>query len=109
MPELNDTFYMGINDTAPALDAIIYKADGVTPQDLTGATVAFEMHDDNGTVVINYEPVTVTEAVNGKVSFSDWTGHTGTAGLYYGRFRVTLSGKVMSAPNDRHILIKISS
>lgn len=109
MPDLNRVFYLTVGDTGPALDAIIYKADGVTPWDLTGASVTFDMDDDEGNPIITGGAVTITAPTLGKVSYSAWTGFTGTAGRFWGRFKVTLGGVIMSAPNDARFLVLISS
>lgn len=77
--------------------------------DLTGGTVVFDMWaSSTGTQAITDGSVTVTDAVNGRVRY-DWTASDATldAGVYVASFAATLTGKVLTAPNNGMLVIEI--
>jgi hypothetical protein len=99
-------FYIKRNDTLPSLQATLTRSGSAV--NLTGLSVKFHMRDAyTGTVVIN-SPATIVDAVNGIVEYLWEPADTVAAGLYEGEFEVTIApDKVMTFPNDGHILIHI--
>lgn len=47
--------------------------------------------------------------LSGRVTYDWQTGDTDTAGTYYGEIRTMLSGKLLSYPNTRQLLIEVIS
>jgi hypothetical protein len=86
-------FHLVAGDRGPSLLATLYKADGKTPQDLTGATVVMRMQlfDGSGAVVdLPCTPLAGT-AVSPNIQH-DWLTETDTAGLYSIAFKATFPG-----------------
>lgn len=94
-------------DTAPAVEGTVYERDGVTIQDLTGATVTFSM-SKNGSVKINNAVASVANAPAGLVQYSWAASDTDTPGDYDGEFRITFaSGLIERVPNNKNLVIRI--
>ena len=76
-------------DLTPPITGTLLLADRTTPQNLTGATVTLEVTSAvSGAVVFTGRPVTLVDALNGKVRYDWQAGDTATAGRYEGRFHV---------------------
>lgn len=103
-------FQIKQSDTAPKLNFQLLSADGVTPQNLTGATVKFSMKpSNNNSAAINKATCTITDAPNG-IGYYPWiAADTAAAGSFDGEFEVTFAdGSVMTFPNDSNIAITIT-
>ena len=107
---LNDTFHIGQGDTQDPLRATIYQEDGVTPVDLTGATVTFSMKTDLGAELVAAGVAVVENPPTAGVVRYDWqTGDTDVAGEHVARFKVTVPAGVFSAPNESYITVHVTS
>lgn len=103
----NPTFAIGLNNTAPAVSAILLTAEGVLAA-LTGATVAFTFYTLGGSVIFT-RSATVVSIPLASVKYPWQAGDTATAAHYLGRFRVTYADTtVQDFPNDRFIEITVS-
>ena len=101
------TFKLKEGDTSPALSYQLIPAD----VQLAGATVVFLMKDARGTVKVNRESATITDAGDGTATGTptvqyDWaTADTDTAGFYYGEFEVTYSdASIETFPNGDNFI-----
>lgn len=94
-------------DTAPVVEGTVYQRDGVTVQDLTGATVTFSM-SKNGAVKINNVTASVANPPAGLVQYSWGANDTDTPGDYDGEFKVTFaSGSIERVPNNKNLVIRV--
>lgn len=102
------TFYIGKDDTSPSLGTTLESPDG-TAKDVTGATIVFDMWDEDGTQVITGGSVTLDDPANGVVSFDFSAAQTATAGMYFARWTVTyVDTTVETFPNSGYDQIVIS-
>jgi hypothetical protein len=72
----------------------------LTPQDLTGATVTFNMKDAAGTVVITAGVVTVDAPLIGEVHYVWQATDTLVPGKYLGEFQAQYGTESETFPND---------
>lgn len=80
-------------DTAPDITAVIHDEDDVaTPVDLTGASVRFQMRFQEGNRYKVNATATVTDAVNGRVSYSWGPNDLAQWGTYDAQWEVTYPG-----------------
>lgn len=100
------TFYIKQNDTSPAIE---FQLDPVV--DLTGATVVFNMAQQDGTAKISRGVASVVGAAADGIVKYDWSdGDTDTAGTFFGEFEVTYSdGSIETFPNADNIAVVITS
>lgn len=104
-------FTMKSGDTGPALFVVLYGADGVTPQDLTGCTIKFNMAR-GGTVVVDHGAMSIVGApANGTVKYS-W-GATDSATPAVGNdmeYEVTFPDTtIVTWPNDSNHKLNITA
>lgn len=101
------TIEMRKGDTWPPLRATLIEADG-NPIDLTGATVTFQMEDDNNNEVINSSAI-IESSSEGKVRY-DWSPNdTDEVGTFEGDFVIEFpSGQIATVPNREYIPIYIT-
>lgn len=101
-------FYIKQNDTSPSLAAILRDANG-DAIDLTGATVVYSMQDKYSQILVNEQPVVITDAVNGTVRYDWQAGDTVEVGELRGEFEVTFNnGRIQTFPNAGHITINVT-
>ena len=94
------------NDLLPVIQATITDSDG-TAVDLSGGTVKFLMLDQDNTLKVDAAGSFVTDGSDGQVQYA-WSGtDTDTAGGYRAEFEITISGKIVTAPNNGYLTIKI--
>ena len=87
-------------DTSPAFTATITDPTGAVVN-LTGATVKFVMRALTAVSPTTNLAATITDAVNGKVSYTPTATDTATAGTYMVQWHITSSGGVLSTyPTD---------
>lgn len=107
-----DTIEFKRGDTVP-VTATLYADDAeTTPLDLTNATaVTFHMAIqalEPGTPKVE-AACTITDAVNGRVSYAPAAGDTDTAGTYLAEFEVTWNdGTVQTLPRKGYLTIDIT-
>lgn len=95
------------NDREPPLDYVFTDADG-QPVDLTGKAVVFIMAPEpGGTVKVNRQAATITDATNGLVQYPWGATDTDTSGRYLAEFEATGSGKKQSSPVDGYIHVVV--
>ncbi len=103
----NPDFTIKKGDTGPPLIRTLYGQDGAV-QDLTMATVAFNMKRGS-VVVIDHAACTIVGAeTEGTVQY-DWTvADTATKGVYKAEFEATLGdGTIVSFPDNADFLVRI--
>jgi hypothetical protein len=97
------------NDRRPYLYGVLGPVDTdeetgevtLTPQDLTGATVTFNMKNaETGLVVITAGVVVVDVAAAGAVHYIWQSGDTAIAGKYLGEFQAQYGTESETFPND---------
>ena len=95
-------------DTLAPIQGIIYKGDG-TPQDLTGATVKFNMRqaDEGDMKVTEGAGAVVGNPSNGEVKYEWQDADVDTPGLYDGEFIITIGGKTLTFPNRNKIIVSV--
>lgn len=108
---MNDpVFSIKQNDLWPAIRAILRDSDG-NAIDLTGSTVTFTMRVYGSATppVISAAAATVlSPATAGRVEYQ-WAGaDTATLGMYQAEFGLDIGGKVGTAPNATHLLVRIN-
>ena len=105
-----DVFYIKSGDQAPGLGALLQYADG-TAQDLTGATVVFNMRlKGSVTPKVDEQAVTLVTLLTGEVLYNWSAADTDTPGTYEGEFAVTLPDtRTVTFPNDGYIPIEITA
>ena len=100
---------MAKGDTGPDLEATVLKPDG-TVQDLTGATGTWSMvNAETKTPKVTAGAATIpSPPTQGKIQYPWVAADTDTAGVFEGRFKVTLSGgDVVMWPNDGFIYVVV--
>lgn len=108
---LNQTFYIGRGDNADPLVAVIYAEDGVTPVDLTGASITFSMWNELDEVLIDAAHADIVGSPTaGRVRYEWGATDTVNEGTYYGRFHVSWAAPAtrFSAPNEGYITIHVT-
>lgn len=80
-----------VGDTGKPFAVELYDEHGAL-LDLTGAAATFKLVDSAATVIIADLACTITASV---VSYTPLTGHVATAGLFMGRFKVTLASTLI--------------
>lgn len=95
-------------DRLPVVQRTV-EIDG-TAVNLTGGTAIFEVYSPANMSVLLSESATITTPASGIVQYawSSTAATTLTTGSYFARFIVTLSGKLLSAPNDGYLTILVS-
>lgn len=103
------TFYIKQNDTRPIITATLIDGDGSTVN-LDGATVSFKMRVVGNTSAVSLAGTSaVSDAANGKVTYTWAAADTATVGEYEGEFQVTYSGGgIQTFPNNKYIEIEIT-
>jgi len=103
-------FIIKQGDTSPSIEDTLYWPDGVTVENLIGATVKFVMasEDSIGTAKVKANAVVVDEAA-GQVRY-DWaTGDTDTHGVFVAEWEVTRAdGSIETFPNGGYIPVGIT-
>jgi uncharacterized protein YfaS (alpha-2-macroglobulin family) len=95
------------NDTYPPLTATLTDGYG-NAIDLTDATVTLYMVNAAGVVVIDGNPVTVTNPSSGVVEYEWGVGETSVPGEYLAEFKVEFVGlQVARFQNDSFVMIRI--
>ena len=94
-------------DTGPAITATITDSTGAAVN-LTSAAVTFVMRPITANSPTTSASATITDAVNGKVSYTPTATDTANAGIYAAEFHVTLSGgSKITAPTDGYLEVSI--
>ncbi len=91
-------------DRRPYLYATLGPVDAngiVTGQNLTGATVTFNMKKADGTIIIAAGACSVDDALAGEVHYSWQVGDTDESGDFIGEFKAAYGSEIESFPNDR--------
>lgn len=102
----NPDFTIKRGDTGPPLNRTLYGQDGAV-QDLTGATVVFNMAKGS-TVVVSHATCTVVDATLGTVRYAWQANDTATKGTYKAEFQATLGdGTVVSFPDNGNFNVVI--
>lgn len=100
------THYMVRNDLLPSLTVSAKYADG-TPVDLSAATnPKFYMRDSrdaSATPKVNAS-ASVSDGVNGAITYQWSSGDTDTAGTYYAEFEVQIGGRKLTLPNGPQVM-----
>ena len=100
-------FYLKTGDTSPVFSVTLKDADG-DAVDLTGATVVFNMNNEDDEQVIDRGACTILVAASGTVKYSWQTGDTATAGYYSAEFEVTYSDATIETfPNRGYLEVHI--
>lgn len=101
-------FTLTQGDTASDLIATLLGRTGAA-QDLSGATVKFNMRQkDTSVVLVDHRPVQIDFVAGGKVRYKWQAADVAVAGLYEGEFEATLAdGTVLTFPTKPKILIEI--
>ncbi len=102
------TFNIKQGDRRPYLYAVLGPVEEdegtgevtLTPQDLTGATVTFNMRDSAGNVVIEAATVIVDDAEAGAVHYAWQAGDTDVSGSYVGEFQALYGVEAETFPNN---------
>lgn len=96
-------------DTAPPVKGTVLQRDGVSIQDLTGATATFSMAKGSD-VIIDNASASITDAPNGVVEYQWVAGDTDTASSdNRGEFRITFAdGSIERVPNNKDLVIIIT-
>jgi hypothetical protein len=94
-------------DTVPNIPFQVFQPDGVTPANLTGATVRIVVRTkggNNATPVLFKKPCVLTSAATG-VGYYDWeTGDTSAAGAFEYEFEITYGdGEIQTVPVDSYL------
>ena len=101
-------FYLKTGDTSPALSVTLKDADG-NAVDLTGATVVFNMNNEDDEQVIDRGACTILVAASGTVKYSWSAADTATAGYYTAEFEVTYSDTTVETfPNRGYLEVQIT-
>ena len=95
------------NDTGPIFASTLKNPDG-NPENLTAATVTFEMrHQATGTLVTG--ACAIVNASLGQVAYHWVAGNTALPGWYYALFSVTYSGGLVETyPNDKFMTVLVT-
>lgn len=98
-------------DTLPNIPFQIFKPDGVTPEDLTGADVSIVVRTKGGTnatPVLFKKPCDITDALLAKGVY-DWdAGDTAVAGNYEYEFEITWAdGNIQTVPVETYLELLI--
>lgn len=106
----------GLNDG----DDVTLRSSGVLPAGLDTQTKYYVINSTASTLQLslslNGSAIDITGAgsgthtlLSGKVSY-EWTGtDTDTAGSYFSEIQTTFSGKTLTYPNDRQLLVEVVS
>jgi len=101
----NQEFITKQNDTKP-LEATLRDEDGAI--DLTGATVKFNMWNNQKVVKVSLGTVTIVSAPAGSVAYPFMAVDTDTVGTFRAEFQATMpDSTVVTFPHDGYIAIKI--
>jgi uncharacterized protein YfaS (alpha-2-macroglobulin family) len=99
-------FIIKQNDTSPVIQAKLRTSQN-RPVNLIGATIAFHMKHENGTLKVN-NPANIVDDEEGIVKYEWQTGDTSKEGVYYAEFQVTYEDEsVETFPNNGYIKIRI--
>jgi len=103
-----NTATMKQGDTGPSLTATLYNPDG-TVANLSGCTVKLNVRKGRGgALLIDHGPVTITDAVNGRVKYDWQVADTANPGTFSVEWEVTFgNGVIITYPNDRSALLEI--
>ncbi len=101
-------FYLKTGDTSPVFSVTLKDADGVAV-DLTGATVVFNMNDEDGDQVVDRGSCDLIVAASGTVKYAWQAGDTDTAGYFTAEFEVTYSDTTVETfPNSGYLSVHIA-
>lgn len=96
-----------LNDLQPYYYASIVDSDG-TAVSLSGATAVFSMRTVDGTLKVNRQSATISDATNGYLHYVWQSGDTDTAGSYYIEFEITpASGGKFTVPAYDKAVVEI--
>ena len=99
------TFYITQNDTLPVLEATLCDAGG--PWDVPD-TATIQLHYQAADGTVRVKNATKVAGITGRVKYA-WVVGDKPAGLYQGRFVVTLqSGDVITFPNKGYFRIEVA-
>ena len=102
-------FYLKTGDTSPEFQVTLKDADG-DAVDLTGATVVFNMNDEDGNQVVDRGACTLVTAASGIVKYSWQAADTDEAGYFEAEFEVTYTdSSVETFPNRGYLAVHISA
>lgn len=105
MPE--PEFFIKQGDTSSAITAQL-KDDAGNPVNITGASVLFKMQPYTGTGSEISAAATITNAAEGRVSYTFTAPQTADAGWFAAEWQVTFAGgAIQTFPNDRETLVAI--
>ena len=100
------TFVQG--DTAPDITAILHEEDDATAVlDLTGASVRFQMRKSDDRRYRVNAAATVTDAVNGRVSYSWGANDLAQSGTFIVQWEVTYpGGRVQTTVGEVEVTVR---
>jgi BppU N-terminal domain len=96
------------HDTKPLMVSTLFNPNG-TPVNLTNATVAFSMRDQQTKLRVVSGAAVIVSAVNGVVSYTWGANDTSTAGWYNAVFIVTFNdGSSLTYPNNYFMTVLVT-
>lgn len=102
-------FFMKQGDTLPSIGATLFD-DAGNPLNLSAATVAFSMADQDSGIVAS-GPAVVVDGPGGKVRYDWQVGDTDVPGVFRAEWIVTFGGDLniqVRVPNDSFHVVKIT-
>jgi len=107
---MSASFYIKQNDTAPTIEAVLTDSAGKAKSLANVQTVAFNMVDENGNVVVDHGAGFVVSAIRGIAAYKWEPGDTATVGVHKAEFEVTYTnGQVETFPNTGYINVIIKA
>ncbi len=117
-PVSTGTAYYEQNDTAPDLVRTLFEGDGVTPINLTGATITirvgyqrdFHYYSPQTPIVLAGPCAIVGAPTDGKVSWTPLPGDLSIPGLFHFRFTIIFpSGGEQTVPAHKYETIAVTT
>ena len=102
-------FNIGKTGRLPVIQAQLL--DGISPVNLTGATVKFTMVDMNNNVIVNAANGTLISATNGIIGYSWAANDVARSGRFYGKFNITVGGVDYIVPDgvNQNLVVNINT